>query len=85
MGLPSLNGVPVHLCNNWIAWNLAAANGCVMSMINRDYAGIIERRGLSIKVDPYGAALTGVVRYFPSVRFVPFFSQARAHVVKNGV
>lgn len=84
LGIPSINGLPVHLCNNWLAYNLAADLQCVLSMINREFAGIIERRGMKLFVDPYGDSVNGRIRYFPSVRFVPFFSQPLAHVVKNG-
>jgi len=84
LGLPSVNGIPVHLCNDWPAYNAAAAAHVVLSMANREYCGIIERRGMTIKVDPYGTAATGTIRYFPSVRFHGFFAQPLAHVVKEG-
>ena len=57
-----------------------------MSHVNPAFAGIVERRGMTIKVDPYGdRRSTGASGYFPSVRFAPFVSQPLAHVVKNGV
>jgi HK97 family phage major capsid protein len=85
LGLPSFSTTPIHLCSDWLIYTGAAALGCVLSMINREYAGICERRGLSIKVDPYGDSLNGRIRYYPSARFAPFFAQPLAHVVKNGV
>jgi HK97 family phage major capsid protein len=85
LGLPSINGMPIHLCSDWTVYTGAAANGLTMSMMNRDLCGIVERRGMSIKVDPYGDSLNGRIRYFPSARFAPFFGQPLAHVVKNGV
>jgi HK97 family phage major capsid protein len=85
LGLPSINGMPVHLCSDWLLYTAAAALGCVMSIANTDLCGIVERRGLKIKVDPYGDSLNGRIRYFPSARFAPFFSQPLAHIVKNGI
>lgn len=85
LGLPTVNGIPIHLVSDWVLYSAAAANGLVISMMNRDLCGIVERRGMTIKVDPYGDSLNGRVRYFPSVRFAPFFSQPLAHVIKNGV
>lgn len=84
MGLPTIRGCPVHLVSDWLLYTAAAANGLVLSMVNPAFAGIVERRGLSIKVDPYGDSLNGRVRYFPSVRFAPFVAQPLAHVIKNG-
>jgi len=83
-GLPSVWGVPIHLVNDWIIYTGAAAGGLVLSHVHPDFAGIVERRGLTIKVDPYSLAGTGIVNYYPSVRFAPFVSQPLAHSVKNG-
>jgi len=85
MGLPQTMGTPIHCVNDWIIYTGAAANGLVLSHVNPAFAGIVERRGLTIKVDPYGDSLNGRIRYFPSVRFAPFVSQPLAHSVKNGV
>jgi len=85
LGLPSINGVPVHLCNNWPDPAAGTAAHVTLSMLNPDFCGIIERRALTIKVDPYGDALNGRIRFFPSVRFHCFFAQPLAHVVKEGV
>jgi HK97 family phage major capsid protein len=83
-GLPSVWGTPIHLVNDWIIYTGAGALGLVLSHVHPDYAGIVERRGMTIKVDPYGLAATGIIRYFPSVRLAPFVTQALAHSVKNG-
>jgi len=85
LGLPEVNGIPIHLVTDWLLYTAAAANGLVLSMANKDYCGMVERRGLTIKVDPYGDSLNGRIRYFPSARFAPFVSQPLAHVIKNGV
>lgn len=84
MGLASTMGTPIHCVNDWIIYTGAAALGLVLSHVNPAFAGIVERRGMNIRVDPYGLAATGIVRYFPSVRFAPFVSQPLAHSVKNG-
>jgi predicted aconitase with swiveling domain len=84
MGLPQTMGTPIHCVNDWIIYTGAAALGLVLSHVNPDFAGIVERRGMTIKVDPYGDSLNGRIRYFPSVRFAPFVSQILAHSVKNG-
>lgn len=83
-GLPQIMGVPIHLVNDWIIYTGAAALGLVLSHVHPDFAGVVERRGMTIKVDPYGDSLNGRIRYFPSVRFAPFVSQPLAHSVKNG-
>jgi len=84
MGLQSIMGTPIHLVADWIIYTGAAALGLVLSHINPAFAGVVERRGMTIKVDPYGDSLNGRIRYFPSVRFAPFVSQLLAHSVKNG-
>ncbi len=83
-GLPQTMGTPIHLVNDWIIYTGAAALGLVLSHINPAFAGVVERRGMSIKVDPYSTAATGIINYYPSVRFAPFVSQPLAHSVKNG-
>lgn len=85
MGLPVIRGCEVHLCSDWLLYSAAAANGLTLSMVNPEFAGIVQRRGMTIKVDPYGDSLNGRIRYFPSVRFAPFVSQPLAHVIKNGI
>lgn len=62
-------GFPVHLNSNWEAVG-AGATTLTMSMVNPYALAYVERKGLSIKVDPYGDALNGRVRYFPSYRAV---------------
>ena len=72
-------GFPVHLNSNWEAVG-AGANTLTMSMVNPHALAYVERRGLSIKVDPYGDALNGRVRYFPSYRAVCEVIQILGHV-----
>ena len=85
IGYPNLDGVPIFLNANWLTLPSATNLGAGASMLNRKAAGIVERRGMTIKVDPYGDSLNGRIRYFPSVRFAPFVSQPTAgHVVYEG-
>ena len=44
-GLPTINGTPIHLVNDWLIYTGAAALGLVLSHVNPDFAGIVERRG----------------------------------------
>jgi HK97 family phage major capsid protein len=66
---PTFFGYPVHLNSNWEAVG-AGDTTLTMSLVNPAALAYVERRGLSIKVDPYGDALNGRVRYFPSYRAV---------------
>ena len=75
----SLFGFPCYLNSNWDV--VASGAGALqMSMVNPDALAYVERRGLSIKVDPYGDALAGRVRYFPSYRAVCEVIQILGHV-----
>ena len=64
---PTLFGFPTHTNSNWEAVGAGDAT-LTMSMVNGAGISWVERRGLNIKVDPYGDALNGRVRYFPSFR-----------------
>jgi len=81
---PSWMGMPVFLNSNWITLPSAVDLGLGMSMINPDAVAIVERRGLTIKVDPYSAAGVGTVNYYPSVRFAPVVTQIVGHVAYEG-
>jgi HK97 family phage major capsid protein len=65
--MPSFMGKPVHLNSNWEV-TTAGAGDLIISLVDPYALAYVERRGLSIKVDPYGDALAGVIRYFPSYR-----------------
>lgn len=60
-------GYPTHLNSNWEAVG-AGDTTLTMTLVNPAAMSWVERRGLEIKVDPYGDALNGRVRYFPSFR-----------------
>jgi HK97 family phage major capsid protein len=83
-GIVDIGGFPMYTVADWLLYSAAAALGLVLSMINPQFCGIVERRGMTIKVDPYSTAGTGIINYYPSVRFAPFVTQALAHSVKNG-
>lgn len=54
---------------NWRA-NAAADDEGIIDFINLSEAiAWVDRRGVSIFVDPYGDSLNGRIRYFPSARF----------------
>jgi HK97 family phage major capsid protein len=74
-----LFGFPTYLNSNWEAVG-AGATTLTMSMVNPDALAYVERRGMSIKVDPYGDALNGRVRFFPSYRAVCEVIQILGHV-----
>jgi len=61
----TLYGKKVWLNSNF---PVTGDTGMVMTMVDPDAIAYVERRGLNIKVDPYGDALNGRVRYFPSYR-----------------
>ncbi len=65
---PSFMGFSAHLNSNWEAIG-AGDTTLTMSLINPDAVGYVERQAISIKVDPYGDAANGRVRFFPRVRF----------------
>ena len=65
---PTFMGYPTHLNSNWEAVGSGATN-LQVSLVNPQAVGFVERAGISIKVDPYGDALNGRVRFFPRVRF----------------
>ena len=64
---PSLFGFPCHTDSNWETVG-GGDEHLIMTMVNPAAVSWVERKGLSIKVDPYGDALNGRVRYFPSFR-----------------
>lgn len=64
---PSLFGFPAHTNSNWEAVG-GGDTTLTATLVNGGGMSWVERRGLSIKVDPYGDALNGRVRYFPSFR-----------------
>jgi HK97 family phage major capsid protein len=66
---PSFMSYPTHLNSNWEAVG-AGDTTLTMTLVNPDALAYVERRGMSIKVDPYGDALNGRIRYFPSYRAV---------------
>ncbi len=72
---PSFMGFRAHLNSNWEAIG-GGDTTLTMSLINPDAIGWVERSGISIKVDPYGDAANGRVRYFPRVRFNTVITQA---------
>ena len=67
LAYPSLFGYPFHLNSNWEAIG-AGDTTLTMTLVNPAAMAWVERRGLVIKVDPYGDSLNGRVRYFPSFR-----------------
>ena len=68
-------GYPTHLNSNWEAIG-AGDTTLTASIVNPDAIGWVENGSLSIKVDPYGDALNGRIRYFPKVRFDGVILQA---------
>lgn len=62
-------GMPMFLNSNWPT--LAAAGDAVevITMVNPDAVIFVERKSLEIKVDPYGNAVNGRTRFYPSARF----------------
>lgn len=76
---PTLFGYPTHLDSNWEAVG-AGDTTLTMSLVNPAAISWVERRGLSIKVDPYGDALAGRVRYFPSFRAACATTQVKGNV-----
>jgi len=67
LAYPTLFGYPFHLNSNWEAIG-AGDTTLTMTLVNPAAMSWVERRGLSIKVDPYGDSLNGRVRYYPSFR-----------------
>lgn len=68
-------GYPTHLNSNWETIGAGDLTE-TMSLINPEAIGWVERQGITIKVDPYGDALNGRIRYFPRVRFAAVNTQA---------
>jgi len=64
---PNLFGYRTACDSNWEAVG-GGDTTLTMSLINPQAMSWVERRGLQIKVDPYGDSLNGRVRYFPSFR-----------------
>jgi hypothetical protein len=64
---PSIFGFPWFTDSNWEAIGGGDLT-LTMSLVNPYAMSWVERRGLNIKVDPYGDAANGRVRYFPSFR-----------------
>ena len=76
---PSLFGYRTACDSNWEA--VGAGDGTLtMSLINPQAMSWVERRGLQIKVDPYGDSLNGRVRYYPSFRAACATTQALGNV-----
>lgn len=72
---PTFMGFPTLLNGNWEAVGAGDLTE-TMSLINPQAIGWVERQGITIKVDPYGDALNGRIRYFPRVRFACVNTQA---------
>jgi HK97 family phage major capsid protein len=62
-------GLPLYLNSNWPT--LAAAGDAVevITMVHPDAVVFVERKSLEIKADPYGNAVNGRTRFYPSARF----------------
>lgn len=72
-------GKPLYTNANWLTLAATASAACYITFANL-VSGLawVERRGLSIRVDPYTSAGTGETRYFPSARFACAVVQATA-------
>jgi len=64
---PKFFGIPVHINSNWETLG-GGDTDLIASHVSPGAITYVERRGMSIKVDPYGDALNGRIRYFPSYR-----------------
>lgn len=71
---PTWMGAQVHMNSNWETIG-GGDTTLTATLLNPAAVGWVERRGLVIKVDPYGDALNGRVRYFPSARFAGAITQ----------
>lgn len=79
LAYPTFFGYPFHMNSNWEAIG-AGDTTLTMSLANPAAISWVERRGLSIKVDPYGDALNGRIRYFPSFRAACATTQVKGNV-----
>jgi HK97 family phage major capsid protein len=76
---PTFMGLPLHTDANWEVV-MSGAGALQLSLVNPDAVGWVENKGLQIKVDPYGDALAGRIRYFPRARFDCEILQVLGHV-----
>ena len=76
---PSFMGTPVHTNGNWLLAGSGDEN-LVLTYVHPDAVGWVENGELAIKVDPYGDAANGRVRYFPRCRFEVEVLQALGNV-----
>lgn len=66
---PNWMGHRVHLNSNWPALAVTGDTDVFATMLSPEAFCWVERRALSIFVDPYGDRANGRIRYFPSTRF----------------
>ena len=66
---PNWMGHRVHLNSNWPALAVTGDTDVFATMLSPEAFCWVERRSLSIFVDPYGDRANGRIRYFPSTRF----------------
>jgi len=61
--------MPLFTNTNWPSILTAANNDEIITLVNPDAVAFVERHGVEIYVDPYGAAATGSTRFFPTARW----------------